>query len=512
MIKRIVFLSSCVLSLYTQAQVPEDALRYSRLTQPSGTARSIAIGGALTALGGDISSGLVNPAGIGMFKTGEFVLSPGFTFNTNKSTYLGAADTESKSAFNFGTTGFLFATTPSNPASGWKNYTFSASIGRTANFNNRVVSSGINNISSFSEQYLEELIFNNVTDPNQAAVDYPYGPSLAINTYLVEPELDANGDATGYYSLATPQTGVMQNMETLTKGGITTVSLAGSGNLQDKLYIGGSLNFDLLRYERNRTYIESDNTSDATNNFKSFTVNDYLRTEGSGVNLKLGLIFKPVEQLRLGLAMHTPTWYDLSDQYSTTITTDLEGYAGPGTLTQSSEDLIGDLGFFEYRFANPWRFSGGIAYVIREIKDVTRQRGFISADVEFVNYGRGKFTDPGDFNSGNTYRELNDVVRSEYKNAINVRVGGELKFNTLMVRAGFGYLANPYTDPELDGMRMNISGGLGYRNKGKFVDLTYVHQIVNDGYYPYRLQDNFFQAAALGGGVGNLMLTVGFKF
>jgi hypothetical protein len=468
----------------------------------------MAIGGALTALGGDLSSVLVNPAGLGMFKTSEIVLSPGFMFNNNKSTYLGTTEKESKSAFNLGTSGMILAFPENREREG--SWTLGVSVGRTANFNNRVVSNGLNNISSFSEQYLEELVADNVIDPNVAARDYPYGSSLAINTFLVEPDLDANGDALGYYSLATPQTGVMQNTETVTSGGITTLGIGGSLN-SNFIMIGGSLNLDFLNYERNATYIESDNTSDGNNNFKSFTVNDYLRTEGEGVNFKVGLIVKPIEQLRIGLAFHTPTWYNMTDIYSTRITTDLEGYADPGTLTQSSEDLVGGPGNFQYDFANPWRWSAGVAYVIREVKDVAKQKGFISADVEFVNYGKGEFQDSESF-SADPFADVNAVISSEYQNAVNVRVGGELKFNTLMVRGGFGYFANPYTDPELDGTRINISGGLGYRNKGKFVDLTYVHQIVNDGYYPYRLQDNFFAPAALSGGVGNLMLTVGFKF
>jgi hypothetical protein len=509
MIKRILLSGFIFFSLYANAQEPADALRYSRFA-PIGTARSMAIGGALTALGGDISSTLVNPAGIALFKTNEIVLSPGFNFSNNKSNYLGSSDKAKESAFNFGTSGFILASASSG-RSNWKNFSYAVAATRTANFNNRVTYNGTNTQSSYSEKYLEELINNRVTDPNAAAVDYPFGSSLAINTYLVEPDLNAAGDATGYFSLSTPQTGVKQEQVVETSGGVSTISFAASGNLNDKFYLGGSLNWDILRYKRTQMFKESDATNNSANDFAFFTVDDVLETEGTGLNLKLGMIFKPVEYIRLGVAVHTPSWFEMKDRYNTTITTDLEGYAGPGTLKQSSSDILGQMGEYVYNFANPWRFMGGFAYVIREVQDVTKQRGFLSADVEYTTYSSPRFSDPND-QSGDYFDELNNTISDIYKSSINVRLGGELKFNTIMVRAGFGYFSNPYKDPEINGKRMNISGGLGYRNKGHFIDLTYMHQILNDGFYPYRLNDNFFAPVGMKGSTGNIMLTVGFKF
>ena len=248
MTKRIILSGLVFFSLYASAQEPSDALRYSRFA-PVGTARSMAIGGALTALGGDISSTHVNPAGIALFKTNEFVLSPGFNLSNNKSNYLGTSDKAKESAFNFGTSGFIIAN-PSSGRSNWKNFSYAVTANRTANFNNRVVYNGTNNQSSYSEKYLEELIGDRVTNPNAAAVDYPFGSSLAFNTFLIEPDLNASGDATGYFSLATPQTGLIQEQVIETTGGVSTISFAASGNLNDKFYLGGSFNWDILRYRR----------------------------------------------------------------------------------------------------------------------------------------------------------------------------------------------------------------------------------------------------------------------
>jgi hypothetical protein len=505
MMKRILLSGTIFLVLKTFAQEPADALRYSWLT-PSGTARSMATGGALTSLGGDITSTFVNPAGIALFKTGELVFSPLYNLNTNKANYLGTSDKDKKNNFNIGTSGVIFAT-PGSGRSNWRNFSYSIAMNRTANFNNSFSFKGLNNISSYSEKYLEELINHNVTDPNAAASDFPFGTSLAFNTYLID-TVNNNGNVSGYRSIATPQTGVNQEQTIVTKGGITSIGFAGSANLGDKLYLGAALGIDVLNYERNSDYTESDATNNPNNNFNHFKVNETLETKGTGINLKIGLIYKPIEYLRLGIAFHTPTWYELQDKYTTTVTTNSDG----GVLTQSSNDLVGQPGEFQYSFANPWRVMGGISYVFREVHDVTRQRAFISADVEYLNYASSSFSESGGQSSSGYFGQLNNTINNQFSSAINIKLGGELKFNTWMFRGGFGYFSNPYKDKSIKGSKMNISGGLGYRNKGKFIDLTYVHQLAKDVYFPYRLEGNQYFPVNGNGVIGNIILTLGLKF
>jgi hypothetical protein len=493
------------------AQEPSDALRYSWLSG-GGTARNQAIGGTNVSLGGDLSSIFYNPAGLGMYKTGELVLSPGFSFENNKAEYLGSNARQNASQFNFGATGVILPMGTRKEK--MRNVTIGIGVNRVANFNNTVYFNGKNNQSSYSEKYLEELINNNVTDPNSAASNFPYGASLAFNTYLVDTIRGAGGSIAGYRSLATPQTGVNQEQTITTAGGMTEVGFAMSANMSDKFYFGGSLNWSVLKYERTSFYKESDATTNARNNFNYFSVEDFLSTTGIGVNLKLGMIFKPVEQVRIGLAFHTPTFYNMEDRYATTLTTDLEGYAGAGTQTQSSRDFNNGLdGEFAYNLNNPLRVMGGISYVFREDQDITKQRGFISADVEYLNYKASSFSasDPAN-NSAAYFNDLNSTIDNLYRSAINLRVGGELKFETIMARAGFAYFGNPYQSTDVNGSRMNLSGGFGYRDKGKFIDITYVHQIAKDAYYPYRLDNGTFSPVNMNTGTGNILLTFGFKF
>ncbi len=160
------------------AQEPLDAIRYSWMTS-QGTARAQSIGGATTALGGDITSLYSNPAGLGFYKTGEIVLTPGFNFISNKSSYRGGSASDNKNGFTYGPIGLVYGI-PSRTGSKWKNTTLGVGINRSADFNNRIYVDGNNNQSSFSEKYLDQLFNGNATNPDNAAVDYPYGASLGV--------------------------------------------------------------------------------------------------------------------------------------------------------------------------------------------------------------------------------------------------------------------------------------------------------------------------------------------
>jgi hypothetical protein len=155
----------------------------------------------------------------------------------------------------------------------------------------------------------------------------------------------------------------------------------------------------------------------------------------------------------------------------------------------------------------------GGAYVFREVRDVTKQKGFLSADIEYVNYTWNRFATVDPTDDPNYFTDLNSTVDDIYRGAFNFRLGGELKFNTIMTRLGFAYYGNPYENPDLSARRMLLSGGLGYRNKGIFVDLTYVHQLIRDINFPYLLEaprvSNFAQ---LNQTTGQATLTFGVKF
>lgn len=493
----------------TYAQEPADALRYSWLTQ-NGTARNQAIGGAGASLGGEFSSLFINPAGLGFYKTNEFVVTPGYSSKNFNSLYKSNSENSNNNNFILGASGLLISSPTTNRPV--KSFTFAIGANRIADFNKHIYYKGQNSSSSYSEKYLEDLANNNVTDPNSAANDYPFGSSLAFNTYLIDTVAAPDSSVTGYRSLANPNYGLTQENTINTSGGITDISAGVGLNLKEKWFFGGTLSFPFLNYTRDAHYKESDASGNTNNNFNYFETNETLNTKGVGINAKLGVIYKPVEDIRLGLAIHTPTIYELTDKYSAEVITDLEGYGGPGIKQQSSLDLNnGQLLITKYDIITPLKVLLSGSYIFREAADVKNQRGFITADIEYVNYRGASFkaVDKNDATSKDYYSSLTNAIKNTYKNTFNARIGGELKFSTYMFRLGGAYYGNPYKNETAS--LYKVSGGLGYRNKGIFIDLTYVYTLNKDINYPYLLQDKPNAAATIKNNGGNIIATIGFK-
>ena len=195
--------------------------------------------------------------------------------------------------------------------------------------------------------------------------------------------------------------------------------------------------------------------------------------------------------------------------------TDVENLFGAGKGVDSVRSAVFQNGSdptYKYDMVSPWKFMLSGSYVLHEVEDVSAQRGFISADIEYVTYGSSKFKEAEDNGEAEYYKQVSDAVKELYKGAINFRVGGELKFNTIMTRLGFAYYGNPYKDSELKANKMNVSGGLGYRDRGMWIDLTYVRSLSKDSDFPYRVdapRANTY--ATIKDQTSNIMLTVGFK-
>lgn len=494
------------------AQEPADALRFSWYT-PGGTARQQAVGGAMTSLGGDLSAAFVNPAGLGFYKTGDIVITPGFNLLNNKATYLGRTETNKKNAGSFGASGVVFGTETGKHRSG---VAMAIGINRTASFGSNLLYRGINTQSSYSQKFLEEISNNNDKDANNVASNYPFGTSLAFNTYWIDTIAGGSANNYQFQTRAPIATGLIQENAITNKGGITELALAFAANSKDKYFFGATLGVPILRYVREATFTEADATDNTANKFDFASFTENLITDGAGVNLKLGFIYKPKEFIRLGFAVHTPTLFQLMDKYSASITTNTESYKGQ--LVQNSSTFTnGSDAQFKYWYISPYKVMVSASYVLREIQDVRKQKGFLTADIEYVNYKASSFTtDPEGDNSQETknyLKSLNKTIDNNYKAAFNVKVGGELKFTTIMTRLGLAYYGNPYKNlgHGEKGNRFQLSGGLGYRNKGVFVDLTYVHTMTKDVHFAYRLQNGPYYGANIKSTGGNVLLTVGFK-
>jgi hypothetical protein len=501
------------------AQVPEDAIRYSFYPQ-SGTARNMAIGGAMGSLGGDINATFVNPAGLGFYKTNEFVITPGFFLNNNKANFRKTDSENKKNSFGFGTTGWVFGHSSSNNSR--NSSAFSIAITQTASFNNEVQYKGLNDHSSFSEQFAESFANANakygytIDDVLNSNSPLPYGAAPALYTYLID-TATIGGKlqviAAPEYILAAKQA-LQQEMTQKTKGGISELAIGFAHNSKDKWFIGGTIGVPLINYTSSTVFKESDTSNNTSNYFKQFEYTDEFTTKGMGFNVKVGIIYRPKDYIRLGLAIHTPTWMFLQDTRTTSLTTNLENPVA--NFSVSSQTFTNSQpGKAKYIQSTPFKAIISGSYVFREVNDVTRQKGFITADIEYVQHKGSRFSSDNEKVTEEEkvyYKALNNVVKGNYKGNFNFRVGGELKFKIIMARLGFAYYSNPYKDKELKASRLLLSGGLGYRNKGFFVDLGYVHALNKDVSFPYRLQDKANTFATLKQQRGNVVATVGLKF
>ncbi|HMP94696.1 MAG TPA: hypothetical protein PKD90_17580, partial [Phnomibacter sp.] len=380
-----------------QAQLPEDALRYG-FPLTGGTARNQAIGGVMASLGGDISAAHINPAGIGLYKNAEFVLSPNFNMLRNKYDYRGNNTASNENGIGYGTSGFVVGKMLGRGHSA-KSSAFAITINQLANYRANLQYSGVNNNSSWTEQYLEQatrdLAGQSIPNiVNGLANNYIFGTSLAFDTYLIDTFM--NNGQLGLESMVPigQGAGIRQINNVRTTGGAHEVALSFGNNYADRLHLGMSIGIPFYQYNRTQTFREEDLSGNTNNDFNFFEFEENYSSRGVGINAKLGLIYRPADRVRLGLALHTPTFGGFTDNQRARITADTERKTNlPQPLTTTSDDLRGNsnAGNYEYNLTTPYRVIGSVAFVLNEVKDITKQKGFISADVEYVNYRGVRF-------------------------------------------------------------------------------------------------------------------------
>src|SRR5258705_11700334 len=506
----VIFLLSSYISF---SQTPEDALRLSWF-QLKGTARNQAIGGAMASLGGDATANYINPAGLAFFKTSDFILTPGFQFGKGKSNFRGTSSTGTgQTQFGPGTSGFVFG------GFGYRaKNSFAITVTQQASFNYKTYYKGVNDYSSFAEPLADEFASSGLTI--EQALEYNSSISIparmALYTYLVD-TARVNGNLQVIARSENPSARNQEN-RVESSGGITEINFGWGSEINKKFMAGISLGVNIVKQERRTYFHESDATGNVNNDFNFLTYDERFTLKGYGFNLRGGLIYRPKEYIRLGLAIHSPTWMPLKETTNAGFAAHLDNLFGPNDAYDSVVTMqVANVSKIEnkYTLNSPTKIMISGSYVFREVEDIRKQKGFITADIEYTNYKWLNYGPYGGESNAATkapYKPFNDAIDAVYKGTFNFRLGGELKFKTIMARAGLAYYTSPYKDKELKARKMFASGGLGYRNKGVFVDLTYVHRLNKDVNFPYRVNSpraNTF--ADLKDNGGNVILTIGFK-
>ena len=478
------------------AQYQIDALRYSQ-QQPTGTARTLGIGGASTAVGGDYGSVAVNPAGLGMYQRSEFTFSPGFSSLNANSQGFGSTTTDSRSNLNVASMGLVFATRrPDDDSNPWRSSTFAIGITRMADFN-----------QSFRYQGRPDLrqdIFQRFSENQGGALD-----DLAYNTYLTDK--DAQGT---YIPIDFDGTGQLNQGETVQRTGANTqFDLAYGASYQDNLYIGGGIGIISSRYNSENVLTASDpqpvtpvSQEDGTS-FASLTQRDALETKGSGINARIGIIYKANDAFRIGASVQTPTYFQFTETYNSSLDAKFDKPVPVDGKTYMSANSALDPNIFDYAVTTPFKATGGAALVIGKF-------GFVSGDVEYVNYSSAHLSNYN--NQGNTgladFGPDNDAIKNLYTSTVNFRAGAEARLDIFRLRAGYAHYGSPYKSSVADQSRNYYTVGAGLRQNNFFLDAAGVYSKATMLYSPYSLADGKTPVINVDSNKFTTTITAGFMF
>lgn len=530
--KRFIILTALFLGVMPMwAQGVLDALP-ALTQQPQGTARYTAMGGAFGALGGDLTTIRQNPAGIGVYRSSELSVTAGLNFYNNTVTSPSRVNKENGFYFtgdNLGIVGVIR----------WndgvlRNLNFGFAYNNIANFNN-VYRADWNNIgTSVTNIIADNTCMYNVFPDELALADgynpYQYGlpwmSVLAYNTYLINPT-DANSD---YYSgIFKEGTSGRAYLHTATSGAVDEYDFNISGNISDKFYWGLSVNVTNILYNIDSYYGESLKNAQvaATANGVlsttdgEFDIHNRLTTRGIGAGVKVGIIYRPFNFLRLGAAFHSPTYYDMSDTYSAAVEYDfnnIDGNREHGSMDDINNQT--DLGSFKYHLSTPWHFMASAATVLGKW-------GIISVDYEYTDAQGTRYSgSDADYESSS-----NKYITEQMQGVHNVRVGAEFRATpAFSIRAGYAYESSPMrkeyfngtaipqvvdgtlTQYQIPGDAHNISCGLGYRFNNFSVDVAYVHRMQDYSIYPFTTNNNSYCPTIMGMHHNSVKLSFGYRF
>lgn len=518
-IKKILFGSVLAIGMVgtAKAQYTEDALLFSQ-GDNGGTARFKAMGGASTALGGDISSITGNPAGLGFYNQSDASATLRYQYNKNKVNYFGRKSDSKTDNFNIDNGGVVFHLPTvrygGDLTKGWLNFNVGIAYNRTNLFDNKLDYSGINTDNSITHAYADRMI-----DPTQKdwADDF-------YKSFMFEEDKDKKF----YFPLAEDKNSEQFN-SVWSKGGKSETALSFGSNYSNKFYIGATFSLTDFRYEKSAVFTEYGMTKTAAGIAALNPNSDYLKpdkeefnyvdvdyelfdrygqvTQGSGFDFKLGMIYKPTPSLSLGFTAKTPTFLSIADE--STAYTDIN-YFKPNVNTSfasfKSSEEIGSSSY-DYNLQTPYKLSAGVTQYLGA--------GLLTAEVEFVDYASMRWRDSR--NNSAIEKEMNNSIKETYQAAFNVRLGGEVLFDqTFSGRAGFNFNGNPYKNA--DYKTYGISAGVGAKlGGGVYLDLTGVYNANNYKESPYKITyegdwNTVSPRADIKNSRTNVMLTIGSKF
>lgn len=514
----------------------------------NGTARYVGMGGAMEALGADLSTIGTNPAGIGMFRRGMVAGSFGFNTLSDAKSFGNA----NKTNMSFDQAGFVYSMRSGRHSMlnfGF-NYTKSKNFdqiltaaGRLNNASQNKLSAMKNANGVYTLQDKNNGLVSNSGAYSQA--DYLYS-NVLFNHYDANNPNDPNNAM-----LSEGDKGVIVNQTTglpvyynatgydfgrSTTGYIGQYDFNVSGNSNDRFYWGFTVGIYDVHYNGSSLYSES--LVDGNTAIGDVAMNDERKITGTGFDVKAGLIFRPAEEspFRIGLYVHTPTWYDLTTRNYTVLNNNTNEAYGSTERGKSSES-------YDFKFYTPWRFGVSLGRTVGNYLA-------LGATYEYADYTTNdiRVNDGGEVDYWGNYYETSsrdEAMKQNIKNSLKgvhtVKVGMEFKpEKNFAVRLGYNYQSamynkNGFKDGSLESYGTyyasttdytnwkdthRFTAGVGY-NYGKFsFDLAYQYSQTNGDFYPFMSYvddsepkfDNVCDAVKVSNKRNQLLFTVGYKF
>lgn len=453
-----------LLCLTASAQGINDVLRYGT-EETQGTARFQAMGGAFGALGGDLSALNINPAGSSVFNYSQFTIT-GSNYNRNNTSLYGSNTNNSEiNSLELNQVGgvFVFKSTDSP----WKKIALAVNYDLVKNFDNEFVASGnsTEGIDNYFLNFAQGVPFGDLLVGQNEFLEEAYlrigaqqgfADQQAFLGYfggVINPldETDENG--TGYTSNALYNS-VNQGYRQTTSGYNSKFTVNFSGQYQENLNLGASLNFHSIFSDRLTVFDEDGYDTDSPVQFTTF--DNFLHTEGEGFSFSVGGIARLNESIRIGGSYQSPTWYRLRDDSSQRINTNV------------ADDDIGFIDFNivnlfeEYRIKIPGKITGSAAIVFG--KD-----GLLSFDYGYQDFSQAELRPTTDPNFSNE----NDFIANQLGATNTYRFGGEYRVDRVSLRGGYKIEESPYENSDLIGDLEGFSAGLGYDFGGNRLDIAF---------------------------------------
>src|SRR5574344_1178093 len=511
-------------------------------TYLNGTARFVGMGGAMGALGGDISTASTNPAGIGMYRSNDAMITFGLQNSSMKAFSFGDNTSKDKTIGTIDNAGVVFSNRTNGGSLRFMN--FAVGYRRANSFNREMLATGSFNASlgdqvstqanqagaSVSELSADNVYFN---------TNIPWLAPLSYNSRLINPSYttDSKGNTTfngfaPYYTDDYYKSGCYVNTEYLSreKGGIDAFDFNMAFNFSDRFYLGGTIGVYDINYKKYSDYTETFIASDSKDDGHYTLSNDYNVT-GSGVDFKLGFILRPVESspFRLGFAVHTPTYYSLTEHQIAHLGFNMydSGTQKFETGTSIPYDNNGNAMESEtkYRILTPWKFDVSMGFTVDKY-------AAFDAEYEYADFSSAKLK----YDDDNDMVDENNYTKDMLQGVHTFRLGAEFKLMPeLSFRLGYNYVTSSTkeyaskvlasnavrTDAEYMNTKSlyNLTAGIGYRAGSFYWDMAYVFTHRNGYFYPFNVMNTAYQQSN-GNISGNrvtdernrFVVTLGYKF